>query len=87
MRRPLHTRVWFSKPQWYFGIWKPFHTGADEFDWHTVVVGFPFTGMVTVSTRHCPGSRGRRAGCKEHEELWGPLTDWPITNYELEELP
>lgn len=79
MRRPLRARVWVWRPQWHWYGWGtlwPFSRGGDEFDWHTIVLGWTVTGRVIIATRRCPQT-GR---CKD-EEL-GP--DWtPETWKEL----
>lgn len=73
-RRPIRTRIWFWKPQWYWHGWRtliPFFRGGDEYDWHTICLGWTITGRVIIATRHCPGT-GRCA------DLDYELTDWPI---------
>lgn len=57
--RPLRYRVWFWKPQWYWHGWKtlvPFFTGGDEYDWHTVCIGWTITGRVIIATHPCRGT-------------------------------
>ena len=80
-KRPLSSRFWFYKPDWCWDWrwikawgWKVTYTGGDEYDWHTRVFGFPFTGQIVVATRHCSGSK---KCCLDEDEL--PLTDWPVT--------
>lgn len=56
-KRPWVERVWFWKPSWYwFGprTLVPFTTGSDEWDWHTIVLGWTITGRVIIATRKCP---------------------------------
>lgn len=75
MRRPLRDRVWFWKPEWYWHGWKtlvPFFTGGDEYDWHTICLGWTITGRVIIATRPCPGI-GKCAGFAEE---YG-LAEWP----------
>lgn len=76
--RPWRARIWFWKPQWHWHGWKtliPFFRGGDEYDWHTVCLGWTITGRVIIATRHCPGT-GR---C---EDLDYQLTDWPVSHYD-----
>jgi hypothetical protein len=75
-RRPWRARVWFWKPSWYWHGWKtlvPFFTGGDEFDWHTVCLGWTITGRVIIATRPCP----RTGRCADA----GPLATWPVDAY------
>jgi hypothetical protein len=76
VRRPLRERVWFWRPEWYWFGWQtllPFYKGGDEWDWHTIVLGWTITGRVIIATRRCPQT-GKCAGT----EL-GP--DWPADPY------
>lgn len=94
MKRPWKSRVWVYKPQWDWDwpwikawAWKITYSGGDEYDWHTRVFGFPWTGQIVVATKHCDGL-GR---CKEEAEELG-LTDWPNLRPDLtftshEEVP
>lgn len=79
-RRPLRARVWFWKPQWHwFGkrTLIPFARGGDEWDWHTIVLGWTITGRVIIATRRCPGT-GR---CAEDFAEFGLRPDWPADPY------
>jgi hypothetical protein len=74
-RRPWRSRVWAYGPQWHWFGWRtlsPIHRGGDEYDWHTIVLGWTVTGRLIIATRHCPGT-GR---CAELAAEFG-LTDWP----------
>ncbi len=74
MRRPLRTRIWFWKPQWHwFGpkTLLPFGTGGDEFDWHTIVLGWSITGRAIIAVRRCPGT-GKCA------DLDYEMAEWPV---------
>jgi len=54
--RPWRERVWFYRPQWYWHGWRtlvPFYRGGDEWDWHTVVLGWTVTGRVVIATGRC----------------------------------
>lgn len=76
MRRPLRARVWFYKPEWSWRGWHtliPAYTGSDEYDWHTIVLGWTITGRVIIATHHCPGT----GKCAEVDGL----TDWPHSAY------
>lgn len=73
MKRPLRSRVWFCRPQRYWTGWSPFVRGGDEYDWHTVMLGWGITGRVIIATHRCSGT-GR---CAEYP--LGP--DWPIGRY------
>lgn len=80
-QRPLRARVWFWKPQWYWHGWStlvPFFRGGDEYDWHTIVLGWTITGRIIIATRHCPGT-GR---CAEAAPMG--LADWPLSMYSEE---
>lgn len=72
--RPLRERVWFWRPSLHWFGWRtlsPVSTGGDEYDWHTIVLGWTITGRIIIATRRCP-KRGRCAGA-------GPLApDWPV---------
>ena len=89
--RPWSARIWLTRPQWYWFGWQtlvPFYGGSDEYDWHTVTLGWTVTGRVTFATRPCPGYWGRRRVCKEHEvERGGSLTHWPIPGHIFDQLP
>ncbi len=66
MRRPLRTRVWFWKPQWYWHGWKtlsPVMFGDDQWHYKTLVLGWTVTGRVIIALyefrdgkcdEHCP---------------------------------
>ena len=81
-KRPLSHRVWFWKPQLHWFGWRtlvPFYRGGDEWDWHTIVLGWTITGRVIFATRRCSGD-GR---CGDIEVL---APDWPADPYaELEQ--
>lgn len=81
MRRPLRERVWFWKPELHwFGpkTLLPFGRGGDEWDWHTIVLGWTVTGRMIIATRRCTGT-GR---CRDDiEELGGLQPDWPANPY------
>lgn len=82
LRRPLRERVWFWKPEWYWYGWRtliPFYRGGDEWDWHTICLGWTVTGRIIIATRRCPQT-GRCAG-----EPLGP--DWPADPYVTRPLP
>lgn len=77
-RRPLRERVWFYKPSRYWYGWRtlvPFERGGDEYDWHTIVLGWTITGRVIIALRRCPET-GR---CTSGEPL---APDWPVGEYE-----
>lgn len=89
MKRPWLSRIWFWKPETNFAYYwdrtlsipkrllriaVPVFRGGDEYDWHTICVGWTFTGRVIVATRRC-NARGR---CKGMERDLVP--DWPIGN-------
>lgn len=89
LRRPWRERVWCWKPEWYFAyywdptlsiprrllrITVPVGLGGDEWDWHTLVFGWTFTGRIIVATRRCPQT-GR---CADGEPL---RPDWPADPY------
>ena len=76
MRRPWRARIWLWKPEWYFPSWSPAYFGGDEYDWHTIMLGWAITGRIIIATRHCPGT-GR---CAEVH----PLTDWPIAHHDMD---
>ena len=91
-KRPWHTRIWFWKPQMYFSyywdqtlpVWKrlvrivnPIGTGGDEYDWHTVVIGWTFTGRIIIATHPCRGT----GKCKEYAEEFG-LLKWPESHHD-----
>lgn len=68
-RRPLRHRVWAYRPSWYWFGWMtlvPVYFGGDEYDWHTVMLGWTITGRVVIATRPCP-----RAGRCANAE-WRP---------------
>lgn len=78
-KRPLRSRVWFYKPTLYWYGWptlRPFWRGGDEFNWHTLVIGWNLTGQVIIATRPCDGT-GRCA-----DDLADPdpilATEWPV---------
>jgi len=74
--------VWFWKPQWYWWGWRtlvPFFTGGDEFDWHTVCLGWTVTGRVIIATHPCRGT----GKCAEYAAEEG-LASWPIDSYGLD---
>lgn len=79
-KRPLRARVWVYRPQWHwFGLRTliPVYTGADEWDWHTIVFGWTVTGRVVIATHRC-----RQTGkCKDLERL---NPDWPTEWWEEE---
>lgn len=80
-KRPLLARVWFWKPQWYWRGWStlvPFYRGGDQWDWHTIALGWTITGRVIIATRRCPQT-GRCAGAEI-----GP--DWPNDPYSYLDL-
>lgn len=56
VKRPLRSRIWFRRPTWYFSTWRPMWTGGDEYDWHTLVIGWNVTGQIIMATRRCPGT-------------------------------
>lgn len=75
MRRPLRTRVWFWKPELHWYGWRTLHpwfTGGDEHDWHTICLGWNFTGRIIIATRACPGT----GTCAEYAAEFG-LAKWP----------
>lgn len=81
MKRPIKERVWFWAPQWYWFGWKtlvPIRFGGDEYDWHTIMLGWTVTGRVIVATRRCP----QTGKCSDIEEPLVP--DWPI-GYRIDE--
>lgn len=72
-RRGLRDRVWFYRPVLGWS-WAPWRKGGDEWDWHTIVLGWPWTGQVVYATRRCPMT-GR---CSDTEPL---SPDWPADPY------
>lgn len=55
--RFMRDRIWFWKPQWHWFGWRtliPFSRGGDEYDWHTVVLGWTITGRIIFAVRPCP---------------------------------
>lgn len=49
-------RVWFYKPEWYWGGWRrlfPVWTSHDEYSRETLVLGWDITGQVIIATRYC----------------------------------
>lgn len=76
MRRPLRQRIWFWRPQLHWFGWdtlSPVHRGADEWDWHTIVIGWTITGRLIIATCRCPQT-GRCAGMELAPD-W-PEADW-----------
>lgn len=83
-KRPWRTRIWFYKPWLARPHWRglkhalsvlnPFGTGGDEYDWHTITLGYCWTGRIIVATRHCP--EGPK--CVDDDKRW--LTNWPIAH-------
>lgn len=52
-------RLWFYRPRWYIGTWKPVWFGNDEAGNRTLVIGWAFTGqaVLRISSRYVrPGS-------------------------------
>ena len=83
MRRPLHNRVWLSRPQWHWYGWRtavPFYWGGDEYDWHCWVFGWTITGRVSLAVRPCPGT----GKCAEDVAERG-LTKWPVDIYSFDQ--
>lgn len=89
MNRPWRSRIWFSKPDWRNWdwadlkkyAWKPFSRGGDEFNYHTLAFGFPWTGQLVIAHKRCPIE-----GCFTDEELammpdFDPAPEWPIDVY------
>lgn len=88
MKRPWKNRIWFWKPDFWLGwdMFKPFFTGGDEFDWHTVVIGFPWTGRIIIATRPCPQT-GKCKGAEEERNEFGlTLAKWPVDMYGVNHL-
>lgn len=84
MKRPLRQRIWFYKPELHWYGWStlnPIMTGGDEYDWHTIVLGWTITGRIVIATRHCPGT----GKCQEDAEEYGGLTDWPVEKWTYDE--
>jgi hypothetical protein len=52
-------RIWFYKPNLYWHGWRtfvPVFFGTDEFERHTVVLGWTVTGRVVIARKNpCPG--------------------------------
>lgn len=83
MKRPWKHRIWFYRPQWYWWGWKtlvPIRRGGDEFDWHTIVLGWSITGEVVIATHKC-----RYTGaCAEFDTEFPELrntNEWPVDYY------
>lgn len=76
--RGWRDRVWFYKPQLHWHGWRtllPLNArGGDEWDWHTLTLGWTVTGRVVVALRRCPQT-GR---CADEEPL---SPDWPADPY------
>lgn len=59
MGRPWRSRFWFYRPTLYWYGWaslRPFWFGGDEFNWHTLVIGWNLTGQLVIATRPCDGT-------------------------------
>jgi hypothetical protein len=79
-RRPLLARIWFWGPQWYWFGWRtliPFSQGGDEWDWHTIVLGWTITGRAIIATHRCRGT----GKCAEDYREVGLRPDWPADPY------
>ena len=72
--RPWRDRVWFYRPgQWRPG-WRVVQwSTADEYDWHTLVVGSRLTGAVVIARKPCPGT-GRCAEIADYLRRYRPGT-------------
>lgn len=88
MRRPIRARIWFWKPELYWFGRKtllPFGTGGDEFDWHTIVLGWTITGRVIIAVRPCPQTgkcaEDWAAIKSELPDLMQNENEWPVDMY------
>lgn len=73
-RRPIRKRIWFWRPElcWYGPTTLlPWYRGGDEYDWHTIVLGWTVTGRIIIATRRCPQT-GKCSGVRSL------APDWPI---------
>lgn len=81
--RPWRSRVWFYKPELYWYGWKtlrPVWYGGDEFNWHTVVIGWNLFGQAVIATEPCRGE-GRCAEELNDPDMkpeWVLATPWPV---------
>lgn len=77
MKRPWSDRIWFWRPSLHWYGWRtliPVVRGGDEYDWHTLMLGWTITGRVIIALRRCPET-GR---CKDAGTL---APDWPVGGY------
>jgi hypothetical protein len=82
-KRPITERVWFWKPSWYWYGWRtlvPFSTGGDEWDWHTIVLGWTITGRIIIATRQCPRT-GKCTPDPDWPHEYDPTFQWPDDPY------
>ena len=53
MKIPKPRRVWFVRPSWYWYGWKtllPIIFGTDEYNRHTIEIGWTITGRIGIAT-------------------------------------
>lgn len=84
-RRPWRERVWFYKPQ-IFKSWHmldPWSHGGDEFNWHCLIIGFPWTGQIIIATKPCTGEGkcGEDLLDPDMKPEWILASEWPLDTY------
>ena len=56
------SRIWFYRPELHWFGWRtllPAHRAADEYDRHTLMLGWTVTGRIVIAYRKCPGQNCR----------------------------
>ncbi len=85
-RRPWRHRIWWQAPYWpgkwwWRHQWPSGFRSSDEWDWHTIALGLPWTGAVIVATRPCQREACPRLTADELEvlgdfscvDVWAPM--------------
>ena len=70
MKQKRIPAVWFYKPELYWRGWRgliPFYLGGDEYNRHTFVLGWSFTGEMVVVYKRC--KQGHCNGWQTPEEI------------------